>query len=155
MSDIPQDRYWLVARDKSSLLTHMMQFLAGDAHISLEGFLSNCQFPASIQQLQEEASILKRNTIVPRLDFAILSLEENTITPILDTILLSNRYKDDIIHIQIEKQGQLQFGSYDNFHKDCIVCFLGVPTKFLDELKQKEIIESWARPSEGATRWHG
>jgi hypothetical protein len=105
MSDIPQDRYWSAAHDKPSLLTHMMQFLAGDAHISVEGFLSNCQFPASIQQLPEEASILKRNTIVPRLDFTILSLEENTITPILDTILPSNRYKNDIIHIQIEKQG--------------------------------------------------
>src|SRR5262245_6541667 len=34
MSPVPQDRYWLVARDKPGLLTHMMGFLAGEARIS-------------------------------------------------------------------------------------------------------------------------
>ena len=74
---------------------------------------------------------------------------------ILDVVLPENRYKDEIIHIQIEKQGALQFESYDQFHHECIVCFFGVPPKLLEELKQRGIIRSWTTPYEGAARWHG
>ena len=155
MSAIPQDRYWLVARDKPGLLTHMMRFLAGDARISFEGDLSRCQFPATILSSTDEDSILTRQTISPRQDFIILPLEHDTIRPSLDVVLPDNRYMEDIIHIQIEKRGELQFGSYDQFHHDCIVCFLGVSTKFLDELKQTGILRSWTTPHEDATRWHG
>jgi hypothetical protein len=35
----------------------------------------------------------------------------------------------DYCSIQIEKRRELQFGSYDQFHHECIVCFLGVPTE--------------------------
>ena len=155
MSEVPQDRYWLVARDKPALLTHMMRFLAGEARISFEGDLSHCKFPTTIPSANEEASILTRQTATPRQDFIILPLEHDTISPILDAVLPDNRFMEDIIHIQIEKRGELQFGSYDNFHHQCIVCFLGVTTKFLDELKQKGIIRSWTTPFDGAVRWHG
>jgi hypothetical protein len=155
MSTVLLDRYWLVARDKPALLTHMMRFLAGEARISFEGDLSHCKFPATIPSATEEDSILTRQTITPRQDFIILPLEHDTIRPILDVVLPDNRYMEDIIHIQIEKRGELQFGSYDQFHHECIVCFLGVPTKFLDELKQTGIIRSWITPFEGARRWHG
>jgi len=155
MSAVTKDRYWLIARDKPGLLTHMMHFLAGDARISFEGDLSRCDFLVSISRDTNEDAILPRCTLSPQQDFIILPLEHDTVRPILDIVLPGNRYKDDIIHIQIEKHRQLQFGSYDQFHRDCIVCFLGVPTKFLDELKQKGIIRSWTAPSEGAVRWHG
>ena len=152
---VSQDRYWLVARDKPGLLTHMMRFLAGDAHICFEGNLSRCGFPASIPRLAEGKSVLRRQTVSPQLDFATLALEPDTLRPILDVVLPANRYMDDIIHIQIEKHRELQFGSYDQFHHECIVCFHGVPTEFLDELKQKGILRAWTIPNEDATRRHG
>jgi len=155
MSAFPQDRYWLVARDKPGLLTHMMRFLAGDARISFEGNLSHCDFPASIPRIIEQQSVLQRQTLFPELDFITFALESDTVRPILDVVLPDRRYMDDIIHIQIEKHRELQFGSYDQFHHECIVCFLGVPTKFLDELEQKGILKSWTKPHENATRWHG
>ncbi|MBI5359375.1 MAG: hypothetical protein HZA48_02200 [Planctomycetes bacterium] len=155
MNTILQDRYWLVVRDKPGLLTHMMRFLAGEAQISFEGNLSDCGFPATISHITEDASILKRHTLSPRQDFIILPLEHDTIRPILDVVLPDNRYKDNIIHVQIEKRGELRFDSYDQFHHECIVCFLGVPTKFLDDLKQKGILLSWTMPYKGAIRWHG
>jgi len=151
----PQDRYWLVARDESELLTQMMHFLAGDARISFEGDLSRCDFPSSIPRVTEEDAVLSRATHSPQLDFVILPLEHETVKPILDAVLPAKRYVRDIIHIQIEKHRQLQFGSYDQFHDGCIVCYLGVPTEFLDELKQKGILESWTTPHEDAGRWHG
>ena len=155
MSTTSQDRFWLVARDKPGLLTHMMRLLAGDARISFEGDLSRCNFPESVPHISEQQSILKRQTITPDLDFISLALEPETIRPILDIVLPERRYLDDIIHIQIEKHRVLQFGSYDQFHHECIVCFLGVPTDFLNELKQKGILKSWTTPHEDATRWHG
>ncbi|MGO8929641.1 MAG: hypothetical protein ACLQU3_22470 [Limisphaerales bacterium] len=155
MSSLPQDRYWLVARDKPGLLTHMMRFLAGDARISFEGDLSRCDFPASIPRIAEQESVLQRQTVTPSLDFITLALEPDTIRPILDVVLPDRRYMDDIIHIQIEKHRELQFGSHDQFHHECLVCFLGVPTTFLDELQQKGILRSWTTPHEDATRWHG
>jgi hypothetical protein len=155
MSDVPKDRYWLISRDKPSLLAYMMRFLAGNARISFEGDLSRCEFPVAIPSNAEEDSVLTRHTISPRQDFIILPLENDTIQPILDIVLPYNRYMKDIIHIQIEKNGELQFGSYDQFHSECIVCFLGVSTSFLDELIRKGILKSWIAPYEGATRWHG
>jgi hypothetical protein len=133
----------------------MMRFLAGAARISFEGNLSNCKFPTTIPSATEEDSILQRQTVTPWQDFIILPIEHDTIRPILDVVLPNNRYVEDILHIQIEKRGELQFGCYDQFHDDCIVCFLGVPTQFLDELKQTGVILSWVTPFEGATRWHG
>ena len=148
MSAVSQHRHWLVARDKPGLLTHMMRFLAGDARVSFEGDLSRCEFPPTVTRSMEEDSILTRQTIWPQQDFVILSLEPETVRPILDAVLPENRYKDDIIHIQIEKHRQLQFGSYDQFHHACIVAFGGVPTKFLDELVEKGALKSWTRPDE-------
>jgi hypothetical protein len=155
MGAVPQNRYWMVARDKPGLLTHMMRFLAGNARISFEGDLSRCAFPATIPSDNEEDSILTRQTTWPRQDFVILPLEHETIEPILNVVLPDNRYMEDIIHIQIEKDGKLQFGSYDQFHHECIVCFHGVQSKFLDELQQRGILRSWTTPHEGAARWHG
>jgi hypothetical protein len=146
MNTIPQNRHWLVARDKPGLLTHMMRFLAGDARISFEGDLSHCDFPPSIPRIAEQQSVLKRQTLAPDLDFVTLTLEPDTVRPILDAVLPCNRFMEDIIHIQIEKRGELQFGSYDQFHHECIVCFSGVPTTFLDELQQKHILRSWTTP---------
>ena len=67
------------------------------------------------------------------MDYAILELEQHSIRPILDTVLPDNRFMEDIIHIQIAQHGELQFGRYDNFHRECIISFHGVPTNFLDE----------------------
>jgi hypothetical protein len=66
-----------------------------------------------LNQLSEHP--LKRQTVWPRQDFVILSLEHDTIDPILEIVLPEARYKEDITHIQIEKHGELQFGCYDQF----------------------------------------
>lgn len=150
--NIEQDRYWLVARNKSALLTHMMRLLAGDAQISFEGDLSRCSFPDSVPRLPEESAVLRRCTVWPIQDFAVLQLEHQTIQPILDAVLPDARFTEDIIHIQIAQHGELQFGSYDQFDQRCIVCFLGVPTKILDDLKHRGVIISWTTPSAGALR---
>ena len=155
MNHPEKDRYWIAPRDKPGLLRAMMRELAGDAHISFEGNLSKCTFPAILTPADEETPALMRHTAVPRQDFVVVPLEPETVRPILDAVLPNNVFMTDIIHIQIEKAGQLQFGSYDNFHPQCIVAFHGVSTDLLNQLEQQGVIRSWTEPHEGATRWHG
>lgn len=146
--------YWIVARDKAGLLIAMMRKLAGNAHISFEGDLSRCTFPAELRPSTKETDILARNTLEPRQDFLVVSLEHETIQPVLDVILPNNRYLRDIIHIQIEKDGVLQFGSYDNFHKECIVAYSAVPTALLDQMTESGVISSWTVAPPNTHRWH-
>jgi hypothetical protein len=148
-------RYWIVARDKPGLLLAMMRALAGEAHISFEGDLSRCTFPSTLNPSAMETPALKRATSVPRGDFVVLPLTPNTIDSILEVVLPDRRYMVDIIHIQIEQGGVLQFGAYDNFHPECIVAYTGVPTEFLNQLQASGVIRSWAEPPDDARRWHG
>jgi len=45
-----------------------------------------------------------------------------------------------IIHIQIEKNGLLQFAAYDNFHPQCIVFGTGVKQTVLESLVSQGIM---------------
>jgi hypothetical protein len=156
MAQPPTDRYWLVARDKPGLLIAMMQHLAGEAHVSFEGGLRHCSFPAGLKPSGEETPALQRQTVSPVLGFVVLPLTTQSVRPIVDVILPDNRYLDDIIHIQIEKAGRLQFGSYDQFHRECIVGVPpGVTPELLDRLRSSGVVRSWSVPNEGAQRWHG
>jgi hypothetical protein len=116
MNEPEKDRDWIVVRDKPGLLIAMMRALAGSAHVSFEGDLSRCVFPPELGAEKNETPTLKRHTLVPELDFVVPPLEPHTVQPILGVVLPDRRFMDDIIHIQIEKNGRLEFGSYDNFH---------------------------------------
>jgi hypothetical protein len=156
MPELPIDRFWPVAGDKPGLLIAMMRELAGDAHISFEGNLSRCQFLPTLRPSFEETPALRRRTAYPKQDFVVLPLLPESVRPILDLILPDNRYLDDIIHIQIERAGELQFGSFDQFHHECIVGFPpGVTPDMLNRLQSSGAIRSWSVPHEGARRWHG
>jgi hypothetical protein len=156
MAEIPIDRYWPIARHKAGLLKAALSLLAGNSHISFEGDLSKCVFPEALQPSGDETSALRRQTLAPRQDFIVLDLSPSSIQPVLDILFTEKRYSKDIIHIQIEKDGLLQFGSYDNFHDECIVCF---PPSFtpeqLEQLRGVGAIRSWSVPHVGARRWHG
>ncbi len=146
MCNVEKDRRWIVARDKQGLLTAMMHALAGNAHISFEGDLSRCTFPSDLTPVTEETPSLVRNTMDPRQDFVVLPLEEQTIRPILEVVLPKKRFTKNILHIQIEKNGRVKFGSHDNFHSECIVAFRGVPAELLIDLKEHGVIRPWTEP---------
>lgn len=147
-------RYWIDPRDKPGLLRAMMLALAGDAHVSFEGDLSRCIFAESLQPSADETEALQRQTISPRQDFVVLPLPPEAVRPILDVVLPDRRYLDDIIHIQIERDRELEFGSYDNFHRECVVCYAGVDTSLLDRLNSSGVIRSWQVAPPDQHRWH-
>lgn len=147
-------QYWIDPRDKPGLLRAMMQTLAGDARISFEGNLSRCAFSDTLKPSAHETEALRRATAAPELDFEVLPLEPDSVKPILDVVLPNRRYLDDIVHIQIERHHELQFGSYDNFHRECVVCGTGVETSLLDHLKSSGVIRAWQVAPPDVHRWH-
>jgi len=137
------EKYFIVAKDKASLLERMMEALQGNAHISFEGNLSKCDFSKIPGASSQETEVLKKITFFPVQDFIVLPLEKEIIRLILYQVLPNNRFSRDIIHIQIEKNNSLDFGSYDNFHPDCIACSETISAEFLQSLVTEGTLKSF------------
>jgi hypothetical protein len=85
-------------------------------------------------------------------EFVVLPLEPGTIHPILAEVLPEGRVVRDIIHVQIERGGRLAFGAYDNFHRECVVCWQAVPRELLEQLRNSGVLRSWESvPAEPST----
>jgi hypothetical protein len=110
-------KFWKV-QDKRRLLLALMEELAGGAHISFEGDLRALTLSSLPGASGEPTVVLKRATIWPKQDFVVVPLEPSMGQKIIAAI--GGTVPGAIIHIQIEKDGQLQFGAYDNFYPECI-----------------------------------
>ncbi len=136
-------RYAVVGKNKAAFLEAMMEALQGNAHISFEGNLSKCDFSKIPGASSQETEVLTRTTLIPELDFIVLPLANGNIPLILEQVLPDNRFSRDIIHIQIEKNNSLDFGSYDNFDPDCIACSENISKEFLQSLVTKGVLKSF------------
>jgi hypothetical protein len=116
-----------------------MEELAGNAYISFEGNLQHFNLVKFAGASDNETAILKRNTIWPRQDFVVISLEPSMGQRILAAI--SGAVPKRILHIQIEKHGVLQLGAYDNFHPDCLVWGPALKADFFEALVQQGALE--------------
>ena len=141
------ERYWIDVRDKPAFLRRIMCTLAGDAEISFEGDLKSFAFPPELTKDSESES-LRRATSSPQLDFLRCPLNQTTVTPILNALGSGKELVSDIIHIQISVSDRLEFGAYDQFHRDCVVTGARVPIDLLLELKNCGIIRSFAPANE-------
>ena len=137
------DQHWLAARDKPGLVAAMMKALAGGSRISFEGKLSCCRLTALPGASGEEAGALTRQTLFPRQDFVVLPLEPDTLRPILAEIMPSGRLVREIVHVQIERGGVLEFGSCDNVHPECVVSGPGVSDDLLAKLLAQGVLRAY------------
>jgi hypothetical protein len=140
--------HWIDVRDKPGFLRRLMSGLAGGARMSLEGDLSKCLFSDDHVVARDEAGVLKRSTLSPRLDFVIVKLEPDTVA-VLFKQLMAAGVTENIIHVQIERNGALQLGAYDNFHRDCVVTGPEVSAELLREMQVSSVVRSFASPSDG------
>jgi hypothetical protein len=131
----------LHVRDKPAFLPRLMEIFAG-GHMSLEGDLARCVFPADIVLTYDELGVLRRNTIAPRQDFVVLRLEKETVAPIFRQLMAAG-LKRAILHVQIEREGVLQLGAYDNFHPECVVTGPGLSATLLAELQSSGILRNY------------
>ena len=130
---------WLV-HDKSRLLLAIMDKLAGNAHISFEGNLSNLgllRFPGASE---EATGVLKRNTLWPKQDFIVVPLESSMSKAILSAI--GGVVPRKIIHIQVEKASILEFGAYDNFSPGCVFFGSAVGQELIESLVSQGVLNS-------------
>ena len=127
---------------KAEFLRRLMFELAGHAQMSLEGDLSRCRFADDVTVTSDETATLKRNTVAPRQDFLVLRLRPETCAPILKEIMAAG-LKSAIIHVQIERDGVLELGAYDNFHDQCVVTGPGVSAVLLEELKSTRVLRDF------------
>ncbi len=147
-------KYWIDTRDKPALLHALMKQLSDNAFISFEGWLKDLGFESIAGAATEETETLKRSTIDPQLDFVVLPLNDSTVRKIWKIISEKDHLVNPrgIIHVQIEKNGKLAFGGYDNFHRDCVVVCESVPLEILRALEKKGVIRSYREASEGQHR---
>ena len=99
----------------------MMEELAGGAHVPFEGDLRGLTLLRIPGASEEPTVALKRNTLWPKQDFVVVPLVEPSMAQKI-IAAIGGTVPEAIIHIQIEKAGQLQFGAYDHFYPECI-CF--------------------------------
>ena len=90
----------------------------------------------------------------PQLDFLVLPLVPTRIAQIEKAIRSKIAFAGDrgIIHVQIEAKGEIVFGAYDNFHKDCVVVDGTISTDVLDDLVKRLTLRSYAPVSESLWR---
>jgi hypothetical protein len=81
---------------------------------------------------------LKRNTIWPKQDFAVVPLTTAAENLVLSAI--GGNPPKKLIHIQIERAGVLEFGAYDNFQS--VLLGPGINPEFVTSLTTRGIITS-------------
>jgi hypothetical protein len=129
---------WKV-RGKGQLLLVLMEALEGNAHISFEGNLRSLPLSSYPGASSEPTDALKRNTLWPKQDFVVVPLEPSSSTEIYAA--LGGVIPRTVRHVQIEKDGVLQFGAYDNFHPECIFFGGAVTTQMLESLVSNDILQ--------------
>jgi len=132
----------LSVRDKADFLHRLMVEPAGNAYMSLEGDLSSCRLADDLVATRDETAILRRNTLAPKQDFVVLRLEPETVGPIFKQVMAAG-LKRAIIHLQIERDGVLEMGAYDNFHHESVVTGPGISGALLDELKNTNVLRDF------------
>lgn len=139
-----EDIIWIDPRDKPGLLHAVMEECASGSLISFEGSLESLGFINWPEISREETDSLKRQTLSPNLDFVVVQLNESTFPSIWEELAEKDHLVNEgIIHVQIEKDGKLVFGGYDNFHKECTVAYAGIPVELIDKLQEKGIIRGY------------
>lgn len=139
--------YRLDTRDRPGLLFAMLRTFASDlSRIAFEGNLAATELYRLEGASYDETEILKRATITPRFDFVVLPLLLSRVPQIQKVIqskiaLGGNR---GIVHVQIEVNGELVFGAYDNFHRDTVVVNGTIQTAVLDDLVTNRTLRSYA-----------
>jgi hypothetical protein len=126
--------YSAVTGKASLLLKMVLEKFCGGAYVSFEGDLSQLNMRDLRDHSFTPTEVLKRNTLQPLLDFVIIPLDADTTEILLKRVLPRVGLRARVTHIQIEKEGKLLFGAYDNFDADCVWFHSSVGTEFLDSL---------------------
>ena len=128
-------------RDKRRFLAAVLAELAGVAQVSFEGDLSSTSLFDVAGASSDETQVLKRNTLWPKQDFVVLPLEAEMVGPIMAAV--GGTLPRGIIHIQVQKDGRLELGLYDNFAPKCMFFGSSLTSTFLATLRDAGTLVHW------------
>ncbi|CAN5402508.1 hypothetical protein BH10ACI4_BH10ACI4_12650 [soil metagenome] len=128
-------------RNKRAFLTAAFAELAGSAIVSFEGSLSETGLLNLPSASADETKVLKRNTLWPKQDFVVLPLEVESIGPIMAAV--GGTVPRGILHIQVEKAGQLQLGLYDNFAPNAMLFGPALTPQLIASFQNNGLISVW------------
>ena len=138
--------YRLRPKHRMGLLLAMMSELAGHgARISFEGRLDQTELMGiDGVSFEEKRKLVREGISFPPFDFLVLPLTSLTIPKIEKAVISKIAFSyDEIVHVQIEKQGLIAFGAYDGFHEECVVASSAIPTALLSQLVRDNVLESY------------
>ena len=115
---------WKV-HEKRLLLLALFAELARNAHVSFEGDLQGLRLLNFPGASQAPTAVLKRNTLWPEQEFTLVPLALCSGEQLMAA--LGGTLPRKIIHVQIEREGVLEFGAYDNFQHIYFGPGVGVP----------------------------
>lgn len=144
--------YWIQPKDKAKLLAAMMEELADGSQILFEGDFTGCDFTKVEKKITSISGELQP---VNEDEFSVkvFELDSESVKRILEQILPEKRFEKKIRHIQIQKNGELQFLVGDNFHEECISVGPLITVEFLDNLKSKGVIEGYQTDAEAKAKY--
>ena len=129
---------WVRVIRQDEFLRAMLLKLAGPETLcSLEGHLRHYALPNVISH--DEAGALRRHTMWPKRDFAVIRLDAETANHVVQQLAADPDRAVDVEHIQVERQGLLAMGGYDGLDATWIGGSL--PRRELDHLVDAGIIE--------------
>ncbi len=140
-----EQKYWLNVRDKLGFLSSVMKELASEnSQIIFEGNLSSFNFTEIAKD--NKNSDLNKNTIS-------LRLTEENIKAILKEIQPGGKFVNEILEIEIRKNGEPQLLVGDNFHNECISVGPMVSLDLLSKLKEMGIIRKIQTNAEARSKY--
>jgi hypothetical protein len=132
-------------KDCQGTLIYLYSQFIGQAFTSFEGDLNKLNLLDIPDVIYTESIGLKRQTISPILDFAIIPITTKTI-PLLKSKISAPKLfgkHGEIIHVQMAINDKVIFSACDNFHKDCTVVSKIIPDNILIEMKKIGLIREY------------
>jgi hypothetical protein len=79
------------------------------------------------------------------LDFVTLPVTHEVIAALKGRLAQRDLFSQGgaLVHVQIQWEGQLVFGAYDNFHRDCVSAWDPTPEALLEDLLRRGVIRSY------------
>ncbi len=133
-----EPQQWVrVIRQDEFLRTMLFKLAGPETLCSLEGSLRRYALPNVVTR--DEAGALRRHTLWPKRDFAVLRLDAEAARQVVQQLAADPDRAVDVEHIQVEKKGLLALGGYDGLD----VTWVGssLPRAELDHLVDVGIIE--------------
>ena len=137
--------YYIDARDQPGLLWAVLRAVGESAHVALEGDLQNTGLLGLPHASFDETETLRRQTLVPRLDFVVLPTAIAVVTELKSRLSAPGLFGQGgaLIHVQIEQRGDLVFIACDNFHESSTWLQLPQGHDLLQMLTESGIVRSF------------